>query len=341
MNRFIGRSSWKMKKMFSVLLALMFIMGVLTACGGAAKSAAHSEGQTAANGSGNRTGGNPKGDGPSSSGADLVIDPSTAKIASMSIHITNNLLALGIKPAGSVIGGDVKDFLPHVKERLEGTVKYGVVADPDMEALLASKPDYIFIDSTYSGADLAKFEKIAPTISINLDEGTWRDHLKQIAGYFGREAEAESFIADYDAKAQRVSEKIKAKLGENAKVMAVRMTAKELRVMSTARPLGPILFKDLGLRMADGVDKISADEPYEVISKEVLPDFDADAIFVIVSSGNEAAANFAELEKNAVWQNLKAVKQKHVYVLDGQKWLDYSSLGQTMALDNAEQLFNK
>ncbi|GJM73072.1 hypothetical protein HMSSN036_52880 [Paenibacillus macerans] len=53
----------------------------------------------------------------------------------------------------------MKDFLPHVKERLEGTVKYGVVADPDMEALLASKPDYIFIDSTYSGADLAKFEK--------------------------------------------------------------------------------------------------------------------------------------------------------------------------------------
>ncbi|GJM73073.1 hypothetical protein HMSSN036_52890 [Paenibacillus macerans] len=88
-----------MKKMFSVLLALMFIMGVLTACGSAAKSAAHSEGQTAANGSGNRTGGNPKGYGPSSSGADLVIDPATAKIASMSIHITNNLLALGIKPA--------------------------------------------------------------------------------------------------------------------------------------------------------------------------------------------------------------------------------------------------
>lgn len=69
----------------------------------------------------------------------------------MSIHLTNNLLALGIKPVGSVIGGDVQDFLPHVKDQLDGVVKYGVVADPDMKALLASKPDYIFIDAVYSG----------------------------------------------------------------------------------------------------------------------------------------------------------------------------------------------
>ncbi|WP_430093484.1 ABC transporter substrate-binding protein [Paenibacillus cisolokensis] len=117
------------------------------------------------------------------------------------------------------------------------------------------------------------------------------------------------------------------------------MTAKELRVMSTARPLGPIMFQDLGLNMADGVEQLSPDKPFEVISKEVLPDFDADAIFVIISRGNEAAANFEELEKNAVWQNLKAVKQHQVYMLDGQKWLDYSSLGQDMALDNAVELF--
>ena len=33
----------------------------------------------------------------------------------MSIHLTNDLLALGITPVGSVIGGDLKDFLPHAK----------------------------------------------------------------------------------------------------------------------------------------------------------------------------------------------------------------------------------
>ncbi|WP_268896073.1 hypothetical protein [Paenibacillus glycinis] len=39
---------------------------------------------------------------------------------------------------------------------------------------------------------------------------------------------------------------------------------------------------------------------------------------------------------SAIRQNLKAVKNKHVYVLDGQKWLDSSSTGQSMALDDAK-----
>lgn len=271
----------------------------------------------------------------------VIVHDAKTKVASMSIHITNNLLALGIQPVGSVIGGDVKDFLPHVADQLKGTQKLGVVTDPDMEALLALQPDVIYIDKEYSSKDLAKFEQIAPTIVIDMDQGTWQDQLKEIATHVGLEKKADTFIADYDTKAAQVSILIHSRLGEDAKVMAIRMTPKELRVMSTVRPLGPIMFEDLKLQMADGIDKISKDEPYQVISKEVLPDFNADAIFVIISKGNDAQTNFDELEKNPLWLNLKAVKNKHVYVLDGQKWLDYSSLGQQMALEDATQLFSK
>ncbi|MBY0012129.1 ABC transporter substrate-binding protein [Paenibacillus typhae] len=275
------------------------------------------------------------------SAADVIAHDPNAKIASMSIHITNNLLALGITPAGSVVGGDVKDFLPHVADRLQGAAKFGVVTDPDMEAVLALKPDVIYIDDVYSGEDLAKFEKIAPTVTIDMDSGTWADHLKRIAEHVGKEKEAEAFIQEYSAKAERVSNLIKNELGADAKVMAIRMTAKELRVMGTRRPLGPIMFEDLKLKMADGVEKIPADEPYQVISKEVLPDYEADAIFVIISTGDVAKSNYEEMTKNPIWQNLKAVKNNHVYILDGQKWLDYSSIGHSMALDDAEQLFSK
>ncbi|MGO4545647.1 ABC transporter substrate-binding protein [Paenibacillus sp. 2TAB23] len=263
-----------------------------------------------------------------------------ARIASMSIHITNNLLALGIKPAGSVVGGDVKDFLPHVADQLQGVAKLGVVTDPDMESVLALKPDVIYLDEVYSGDNQAKFEKIAPTISIDMDQGTWRDHLNRIAQHIGKEKEAEAFIKEYADQAEHVKALIHTELGQDAKVMAIRMTAKELRVMGMKRPLGPILFEDLALKPAAGVEKIT-EEPYAVISQEVLPDFDADAIFVIISKGSEAKARFDELATNTVWQNLKAVKNNHVYVLDGQKWLDYSSIGHRMALDDAEKLFAK
>ncbi|MFF2015571.1 ABC transporter substrate-binding protein [Paenibacillus sp. NPDC058177] len=317
-----------MKKITLAIISMM-LLAILAACGKSNESTSSTTANSAA-----------ASDSTQSESASPT-HSADAKIASMSIHITNNLLALGITPAGSVIGGDLKDFLPHVADRLEGVTKLGVVTDPDMEAVLGLKPDVIYIDKVYSGEDLPKFEKIAPTLTIDMDSGTWRDHLTRIAEHVGREKEAQDFIQDYDTKAERVSGLIKEQLGENAKVMAIRMTAKELRVMGTKRPLGPIMFEDLKLNMADGVEKIPASDPYQVISKEVLPDFDADAIFVIISKGNEAKSNFEELEKNPVWKNLKAVKNNHIYMLDGQKWLDYSSIGQSMALDDAEQLFQK
>lgn len=330
-----------MKKLHLSLVSLLFIT-ILSACGQSSNSAA---GQASPSPATAVSAASPAPESPAAAtaepAADILVHDPNAKIASMSIHITNNLLALGIKPAGSVVGGDVKDFLPHVADQLEGVAKFGVVTDPDMEAVLALKPDIIYIDAVYSGEDLAKFEKIAPTITIDMDAGTWRDHLKRIAEHVGREQEAEAYIQDYDAKAERVSQLIHTELGADAKVMAIRMTAKELRVMGTKRPVGPIMFEDLKLKMAVGVEKIAADEPYAVISKEVLPDFDADAIFVIISKGDEAKSSFEEMEKNPVWQGLKAVKNKHVYILDGQKWLDYSSIGQSMALDDAEKLFTK
>ncbi|MFB5759358.1 ABC transporter substrate-binding protein [Paenibacillus medicaginis] len=314
-----------MKKMLLTFLGLTLIL-MLSACGQSAQLQNSSNGDAAG----------------SNAVAETKAETHSADavIASLSIHITNNLLALGIKPAGSVVGGDVKDFLPHVADRLQGTAKLGVAADPDMESVLALKPDVIYVDEEFGGKDLAEYEKIAPTISIDMDSGTWRDHLNRIAKIVGKEAEAKAFIEEYDKKAEETGQLIRNELGPDAKVMAIRMTAKELRVMGMKRPLGPILYEDLKLTPPEGVKQIT-DEPYQVISQEVLPDYDADAIFVIISKGEEAKTKFEELEKNPVWGTLKAVKNNHVYILDGQKWLDYSSLGHRMALDDAEKLFTK
>lgn len=314
-----------MKKMLLTFLGLTLIL-MLSACGQSAQPQNSSNGDAA--------------DANAAAGTETETHSADAVIASLSIHITNNLLALGIKPAGSVVGGDVKDFLPHVADMLQGTAKLGVASDPDMESVLALKPDVIYVDKEFGGKDLADYEKIAPTISIDMDSGTWRDHLNRIAKIVGKEAEAKAFIEEYDKKAQEVSQLIHSQLGADAKVMAIRMTPKELRVMGMKRPVGPIMYDDLKLTPPDQVKQIT-DEPYQVISQEVLPDYDADAIFVIISKGEEAKTKFEELEKNPVWKTLKAVKNNHVYILDGQKWLDYSSLGHRMALDDAEKLFTK
>ncbi|TXK72779.1 iron-hydroxamate ABC transporter substrate-binding protein [Paenibacillus sp. N3.4] len=260
------------------------------------------------------------------------------RIASVSIHLTNDLLALGITPVGSVMGGDLKAFLPHVADRLQNTKKLGVATEPDMEALLALKPDVIYLDQQFAGNDIAKYEKIAKTELFNLDEGTWRDHLKKIGKLVNREQQAETYIKDYETEATKVKGLIKDKIGDG-KVMAIRVTAKELRVMGMKRPLGPILFTDLALKPANGVEKIN--KAYETISQEVLPDYDADAIFVIVNNEDSAKKLFEQLSSNPIWKGLKAVKAGHVYPIADQPWLDYSAIGNRMSLDAAEKLFAK
>ncbi|NHN34559.1 iron-hydroxamate ABC transporter substrate-binding protein [Paenibacillus agricola] len=263
------------------------------------------------------------------------------KIASVSIHLTNDLLALGITPVGSVIGGDLKAFLPHVADRLKNTKPLGVVTEPDMEAILSLKPEIIYLDKMYAGTDIAKYEKIAPTVVFDLDEGTWRDHLKKIGKLTDREQQAETFIKDYEAQKDRVKALINAKIGKDATVMAVRVTAKELRVFGTRRPMGPLLFEDLALKPAKGVEKVSKDKAFDVISQEVLPDYDANAIFVIVNRDEASDKLFKQIESNPIWQGLKAVKNKNVYMIPDQPWLDYSALGSKMSLDDAEKQFAK
>ncbi|MGE6630135.1 ABC transporter substrate-binding protein [Bacillus sp. NPDC077027] len=264
----------------------------------------------------------------------------TPKIASLSIHLTNDLLALGITPAGSVVGGELKDFLPHAKEQLKNTKKLGIAADPDMESLLALKPDVIYLDEELAGQDLSKYKKIAKTEVFNLNDGTWRDHLKKIAKLVEKEKEADAYIKDYDQEAKEVKSLIQKKIG-NGKVMAIRVTAKELRVFSTKRPMGPILFDDLGLAPANGVKQIDSNQPFEVISQEVLPDFDADAIFVVVNRDDKAQNAYKQLEQTPIWKGLKAVKNNHVYKIADQPWLDYSALGNKMAMDEAKDMFSK
>ncbi|MGF9697434.1 iron-hydroxamate ABC transporter substrate-binding protein [Paenibacillus sp. MABNR03] len=309
----------KKNLLFALSLCLIF---VLAACGNANPSGSSSAGSTSTEQEGNS---------PASG---------EQRIASMSIHLTNDLLALGITPVGSVIGGEAKGFLSHVADQLQNTTPLGPVKDPDMEALLALKPDVIYLDEEFSGDDIAKFEKIAPVHVFNLDDGTWRDHLKAIGKLVNREKEAEQYIQDYATETDEVKSLIHDEIGDGT-VMAIRVTAKELRVFSTRRPMGPILYDDLGLTPAKGIADIDSSKPYQVISREILPDFDADAIFVVVNSDEEAENMFKELQDNPIWQGLKAVKAGHVYTIGAQPWLDYSAIGNKMALDDAKEMFTQ
>ncbi|MBO1511393.1 ABC transporter substrate-binding protein [Metabacillus bambusae] len=259
---------------------------------------------------------------------------SEQRIASLSIHLTNNLIVLDEIPVGSVVGGGLGDFLPQAAPYLKNATKYGPAKEVDMESLLSSDPDVIVADEEFATANLADYEDIAPVELYNLDEGTWRDHLLSLGEKFDKKDEAKQFISDYEKKTEEVKAMLESSYGEDATAMAIRVTNKELRVFSTARPMGPILFEDLDLEPAIGIVEMGTEEPYQVISKEVIGDYNADLIFVVVNSDEEAQKVYKELAASSVWQSLEAVQNDQIFVVSDQPWLDYSALGNSMAMDD-------
>ena len=62
-----------------------------------------------------------------------------------------------------------------------------------MEALLSLKPDVIYLDKMYAWKDISKYEKIAPSVVFDLDDGTWRDQIKKIGKLVAREQQADVY----------------------------------------------------------------------------------------------------------------------------------------------------
>ncbi|MDR6108814.1 ABC-type Fe3+-hydroxamate transport system substrate-binding protein [Paenibacillus sp. SORGH_AS338] len=99
-------------------------------------------------------------------------------------------------------------------------------------------------------------------------------------------------------------------------------------------------FEDLKLTPSPNVTTI--DKNWENISKEILPDLDADAIFVLVSSVDEGSDQvFEKLQSDPIWLGLKAVKNKQIYMITEQPWLDYSASGNLQALEQLEKMLNE
>ncbi|ANY68361.1 hypothetical protein BBD42_19190 [Paenibacillus sp. BIHB 4019] len=303
---------------------ILMLLVIVTACGGNAGT--QPEGAAA------------DGAATASSSPAAAVDTNSAgdkRIVSLSILHTSNLLALGIQPYGAVTQAG-KDFLPHAAPLLEGTVNLGNSQEPNLEAIVDAAPDLIIGQDELLKGNRAELEKIAPVYSLPaFGEMTWREQLLELGKETGREQEAHQFMTDYDEKLAKVKANVKQAIGEDT-VLVIRVMAKEIRLYGLDRSYGSLLYEDLGLNPVAGLEKFP--EGPQAISREVLPEYDADRILLEVAKADEAQALYAELQNSAIWNNMKAVKNGHIYMIEQQPWLDYSALGMLKSLELADSL---
>ncbi len=264
---------------------------------------------------------------------ETVIKGEPKHIISLFPAATDYLLALGIVPDAASSNEEGSDQFPtYLSDRLEGKENIGWQVDLNLESILATDPDLI-VGQDFMGDSFESLSKIAPTLfaeKVKDEQGIIRmkTSLLQLGDMLDKTEEARKVIEDYEKQAAEALEKIKQAIGDET-VMFLRLSDKEVRYYSKRNY--EVLYDDLALQAPPSIPDPA--ESMEVISLEALPSINPDHIFLLSSDPEETS----ELQKTAVWKNLKAVQNNHVYLVDYGLWFQGPGgpIGQSKIIEEA------
>lgn len=187
----------------------------------------------------------------------------------------------------------------------------GDLANPNLEELATIGPDLIVSAKVRHEQIYDKLSKIAPTVFSVTTGPTWKDNVRMLGKALGKEELANKKIADYEARARKVGDAIRAKVGHNPSISLARFVAGEqtVRLYTEKSFPGTVLFADTGLARPQGQptsEKISVD-----LSQEQISSLDAERIFVSAWADpkGETQKIKEQYSANPLWSQLKGHKQ--------------------------------
>lgn len=249
------------------------------------------------------------------------------------------LSILGYKVVGTANSDayDYTKFPTYLEETLKGAeiLGYSMQDTMDVEAVMNLNPDLIVI-STVQEKMYDQLSEIAPTVMIQLEALNWKDDVKAFAKVFNKEDVANKWLADYEAKAKKAGDKIKAEYGENTTYLSFLASGGQFFIFDGAG-FGSVLYEDMGLAKPEGMPEQS-DISLPVVTYEGLASIKSDYIFLI-----STPEDLKQLESNAIWNSLPAVKEGKVVVLESSPYFNqgYSSIGRQLLVDEIGEILNE
>lgn len=189
-------------------------------------------------------------------------------------------------------------------EQAKNVQKVGDTMTPNLEAIIALKPDIVFISKD---SQLQTFlprmeeQKIAVFVvaAANLDD-VYRN-IATVGDILGQKAKADEVVAAMKARAEAVEEK-----AENASPARVFMQVSEEPLFTAG---GPSFMTDLIERAGGFSVTANINEAYPKLSEETAMALKPDVILISAMGGENKA--------NSVFNNSPAVRNKKVFQMDG------------------------
>ena len=227
------------------------------------------------------------------------------RIASLSSTYTGYLLQLGFDPV-TVTSYDAKN--PVLKEKVKNAK---VLMPEDLESIAKQKPDLIVVDASDKNID--ELKKIAPTIAIDYGKNDYLEILNRFGQIFGKEKEADQWIADWKSKTADIGKQLKEKLGQNVTFTVVGLYEKEIYLFGNNWGRGgEVIYKSLGFDAPQKVKEEVFPSGYLQVSQETVSEYTGDYVLVAAEDDKTGSA----LYESDVWKSIPAVQQNHILKVD-------------------------
>ena len=227
------------------------------------------------------------------------------RIASLSSTYTGYLLQLGFDPV-TVTSYDAKN--PVLNEKVKNAK---VLMPEDLESIAKQKPDLIVVDASDKNID--ELKKIAPTIAIDYGKNDYLEILNRFGQIFGKEKEADQWIADWKSKTADIGKQLKEKLGQNVTFTVVGLYEKEIYLFGNNWGRGgEVIYKSLGFDAPQKVKEEVFPSGYLQVSQETVSEYIGDYVLVAAEDDKTGSA----LYESDVWKSIPAVQQNHILKVD-------------------------
>jgi len=211
------------------------------------------------------------------------------KVAALSPHILDSILALGVQPAAyaEVIDLKIQTFdnpteqIPYLGRWVTTKpMAIGHRDSPSLERLTLLQPDLI-LGEHWQSDKYALFTQIAPTLLFSDGKNpnepqSWQQDIEGIAEALGREAQAKELLAEHDRQIAQARAALQPVSQTHPRILLISSDLKTyIEVGSDS--VGGRLLKEIGFKIVqpEGVQNDA------VISWEILPQIEADIIIVM------------------------------------------------------------
>ncbi|QLK86566.1 Fe(3+) dicitrate ABC transporter substrate-binding protein [Staphylococcus sp. 17KM0847] len=305
------------KKKWMGLFTVIAVMLLVAACGGAKDS---DDKDTAESGKGVEV---------KHDGGTTKIEKTPKKVVALEYSFVDALVALGVKPVGIADDGDKSNIIEPIRDKVGDYKSVGDRKQPNLEVISELKPELIIADSNRHKGNYEQLSKIAPTILLPSLDSDYKQNLeafKTIGKALSKDDEASKRLDEHKEKIEQYEKEIT--MDKDKKVLPAVISQSGLLAHSDKSYVGQFLH-ELGFKEA--LTKEVADQlpeylnaPYLNMNSEQLSEVNPERMFIMVNGEDDPF--YAKMKEDKVWNELDAVKNDRVHVVDRLTWAKFRGL---------------